>query len=68
MIVSKKIALAVINEALKTGVDFAELYVQDRTQHSINISHKNVENCSTSFTYGAGIRLISNGKVVYGYT
>ena len=68
MIVSKNVALAVINEALKTGVDFAELYVQNRTQHGINISHKNVENCSTSYVYGAGIRLISNGKVVYGYT
>lgn len=68
MIVSKSIALAAINEALKTGADFAELYAQSRTQHSISLSHKRVESCSTKYIYGAAIRIISGGKVVYGYT
>lgn len=68
MTVNKNIALDVINEALKTGADFAELYTQNRTQHTINIAHKRVEACATSYTYGAGIRIISDGKVVYGYT
>ena len=68
MIVSKSLAAAVLKEALKTGADFAELYAQDRKNHSISISHKRVDSVSTDIVYGAGIRLIQGDRVIYGYT
>ena len=68
MTVTKKVALETLNEALKTGADFVELYTQDRRTHNIQVSHKRVENCITNYTYGAGLRLIKDGRIVYGYT
>lgn len=68
MIVSKPLALCVLNEALKSGADFAELYVQDKKIHNITISHKCIDSIDNRLIYGAGIRLFKGLQVVYGYT
>jgi TldD protein len=68
MIISKPMAISVLNEALKSGADFAEIYVQNKTSHILNLSHKRVDTNTSSLTFGAGIRLIKDLNVVYGYT
>ncbi len=68
MLVTKSIATSVLEEGLKSGADYAELYVQNKKVHNILVSHKRVEACSTNLIYGAGIRLIQGEQVVYGYT
>ena len=68
MILSKQVGISVLNEGLKTGADFAEIFVQDEKSHAIVLSHKRVEAVSGKATFGAGIRLIKGKKVVYGYT
>ncbi len=65
---SKKIALAVLNEGLKTGADFAELYIQDKLSNIISLSHKKVDSISSHLIYGAGVRLMKGNSYVYGYT
>lgn len=69
MILSKQLAVLVLNEGLKSGADFAEIFVQDEFDHSISLSHKRVDSVVSKEIYGAGIRLIKGkDKVVYGYT
>ncbi len=68
MILSSKIALEVLNEGLRTGADFAEIFVQDETDHILSINHRKVDVNSSNLIYGAGIRLNKDGQQVYGYT
>ena len=41
--ISKSIALAVINESLETGADYSELFFEDSHSHSIRIENGKVE-------------------------
>ena len=68
MIISNKLALAVINEGLKTGADFAEIYVQDEVDHRLSLGYHRVDVNASNLIYGAGIRLNKDGRQVYGYT
>lgn len=64
----KNIALEVLNEGLKTGADFAELYIQNKFSQSLILSHKIVDSYNSSLTYGASIRLMLGTKCIFGYT
>ena len=66
--ISKKVAIDVLNAGLSTGADFAEIYIEEKLSNSINIDNGKVENSVVGKTYGAGIRLLKNFRSVYGYT
>ena len=64
----QKIAERVLNVALETGADFAELYVQSKTVQTVALEYRKVDEVSTRLIYGAGLRLRRGLKQVYGYT
>ena len=66
--ISKTTAIKVLNEALKTGADFAEIYVEQDEATSISMDNRKVETCNDTLTFGAGIRLLKDLQSVYGYT
>lgn len=66
--ISKKLAIFVLNKALATGADFAEIYIQEKQDKTIVLSNKKVETLSKKIIFGAGIRLFKGTKSVYGYT
>ena len=66
--ISKKIAIDVLNAGLSTGADFAEIFIEEKISHSITIDNGKVENSVVGKTYGAGIRLLKKFRSVYGYT
>jgi len=66
--ISKKLAIFVLNKALATGADFAEIYIQEKKDKIIVLSNKKVDTLSQKLIFGAGIRLFKGNKVVYGYT
>ncbi len=66
--ISKTTAIKVLNEALKTGADFAEIYVEQDEATSISMDNRKVESCNDTLTFGAGIRLLKELQSVYGYT
>ncbi len=66
--ISKKLALEVLNIATETGADFAEIYLEEENSMSISVDNGKVESCNDSLTYGAGIRLLKELQSVYGYT
>ena len=66
--ISKKLAIEVLNEMLSTGADYAEIFYED--SHSCNVSLENGKVASSSYniTSGAGLRLLKENRCVYGYT
>ena len=66
--ISKKLAIEVLNTGLSTGADFAEIFIENRTSGAITVDNGKVEGASVTKTYGAGIRLLQKNRSVYGYT
>ena len=66
--ISKKLAIEVLNIATSTGADFAEIYLEENNSSSIALDNGKVESCQDALTYGAGIRLLKDLQSVYGYT
>ena len=57
-----------LDESLKTGADFAEIFFEDTNRSSLRVTSGEVTDTSFSNIHGAGVRLIKNSDVVYGYT
>lgn len=57
----------ILEQALRGGADFAELYFEDRDEHSIKFNQV-VRDVVKTRLYGAGIYLIAGTQTVYAYT
>ena len=68
MIIKKSVVLQVLNAALATGGDLAEIYYQDSIVHKYVLNYKKVDLVSSSKQCGVGIRILKGKKYVYGYT
>ncbi len=66
--ISKKLALEVLNIATQTGADFAEIYLEEENSADVSVDNGKVESSNDSLNYGAGIRLLKDFESVYGYT
>ena len=66
--ITKKVALKVLNAALSTGGDYAEIYLEENFSQSISVDNGCVEKIAKNETYGAGIRILNGFQSVYGYT
>lgn len=66
--ISKSLALLVINEALSTGGDYAEIFYEDSHSHSFSIENGKVETASSNSMNGVGLRILKNNQCVYGFT
>lgn len=66
--ISKKLAIDVLNEALSTGADYAEIFYEDSWSKGISIENGKVENASSNSLCGVGLRLLKENQCIYGYT
>lgn len=66
--ISRTSAERVLNAALATGGDFAELYMEDGESHSISMLDGVVENAAYSRARSAGVRILSGTRSAYAYT
>lgn len=57
-----------LNRAMKSEADFAEIFEEETHTQSMTQLDDNVENISASVRAGAGIRLYKGTSSVYGYT
>ena len=64
----KKLLQKLIDEALSTGADFAEIFLEDTMSSRISVTSGDVTSTSASNVHGAGVRLILGVDEVYGYT
>ncbi|MFP4077937.1 MAG: TldD/PmbA family protein [Candidatus Izemoplasmataceae bacterium] len=58
----------VLNAALESEADFAEVYVEHTWQQSMSLQDQKVENIGTNELSGAGIRIAKGYQSVYGHT
>ena len=65
---NQNVAQAVIAEALKTGGDFAEIFLEDRQNNNISMLSGKVESVNSRRLHGAGVRVFSGFQGVYVYT
>ena len=66
--ISQAVASRVMVEAMKTGADFAEIFMEDRDNLSLSMLDGQVENVSTAREHGAGIRILCGDRSIYVYT
>ena len=66
--ISKSIAIEVLNKGLATGADYAEIFIEETKTSNIIIENGRVEATVSGRTFGAGIRLLKELRSVYGYT
>ncbi|MDO4483053.1 MAG: TldD/PmbA family protein [Clostridia bacterium] len=64
----QNIAAEVLACAVKTGGDFAEIFMEDAVNHGITLRSGVIESANTSRRHGAGIRVLSGTQAVYVYT
>lgn len=64
----KKVVYNVITAAMENGADFAEVFVEDKTNTSLLYSDGRIENAVLGNDFGVGIRVIKGFKTVYAYT
>jgi TldD protein len=58
--ISKKLALEVLNVALSTGGDFAEIFLEETHSATYLVENGKTQPPTTSLTYGAGIRILKD--------
>jgi len=61
-------AQLVLESALTTGADFAELYMEDTTSNSLVMVNGEVDNATSARSTGAGVRVFRGTRSAYAYT
>lgn len=59
---------SVLNECLRTGGDFAELYFEDSTEHNLYLVNGNMDRTEAVRICGCGIYVLRGTKSSYAYT
>ena len=66
--ISNSLAIEVLNRALATGGDYAEIYLEQTDSESVLLDNGKVEAVGSRQAFGAGIRILQGYRCVYGYT
>ena len=66
--ISKSLAIEVLNEALATGADYAEIFFEDSNSYMVRVLNNKVEASTSGSLCGVGLRLLKENQSVYGYT
>ena len=67
-LIDKRLAADVLDTALATGGDFAEIFVENSQADVIKMSELQVKNISSSLVSGVGVRIFSGAFQTYAYT
>lgn len=62
------IAQEVLSAALKSGADFAEIFLEDRLNNSLSMRNETVETISSGRIHGAGVRIFTGLRCIYAFT
>ena len=64
----QNIAREVLREAVRTGGDFAEIFVEDRIDNTLMMRSGRIETANIGRLHGAGVRVFSGTNAVYVHT
>ncbi|MBM3707106.1 MAG: TldD/PmbA family protein [Actinobacteria bacterium] len=62
-----KLSKKVLNELLGKGVEFSEIFVQNRILNNLKLEDSKIESSSSGFELGCGLRIISGDSTYYAY-
>ncbi|MDD3889514.1 MAG: TldD/PmbA family protein [Syntrophomonadaceae bacterium] len=65
---NKRTLARVLDEALKKGGDFAEIYIEEKQGNNIFCEDNRIEKINSGREKGAGIRVVKDGNTAYVYT
>ena len=68
MMLDRNIAAEVLARAVKTGGDFAEIFMEDNTSSNMTLKSDRIESLGTAREHGAGIRVFEGTRAIYVYT
>lgn len=66
--ISKELAQKVLAEALRTGADLAEIYVEDVLSLTLGLDDSRLEQAVRGADRGAGVRVFFGNLITYAYT
>lgn len=66
--ISKKLALDIINLSLETGADYSEIFYEDSYSNVVSVENGKVNVSTSGSLCGVGLRLLQGNRSVYGYT
>lgn len=58
----------VLEEALSTGGDWSDLFVEETRRHKAELSENTIKSVAHNENTGAGVRVVKDGKEFYAYT
>ena len=64
----KNLVHDMLSEALATGGDFSELFVENHQRNSISMVNGIIEKAQSGINYGAGLRIFNGFNAIYAYT
>jgi TldD protein len=64
----KALIKKVLEAALTTNADFAEVFIEDKFQTDISLLSNEIQSVNNSKTFGVGVRVAKGYQRVYGYT
>ena len=64
----QNLAREVLACAVRTGGDFAEIFMEDRVDHALLMRSGRIENVNSGRIHGAGIRVFSGTNAIYVHT
>ena len=64
----QNVAREVLAEAVRTGGDFAEIFLEDRVNHSLLMRSRHLETVDSGRQHGAGVRVFTGTNAIYVYT
>lgn len=64
----KNLGNAILSEALSTGGDYAEIYVENTRGLFLNSGNDKIKSCNSGLSYGMGIRIFKDDFFTYVYT
>ncbi|MCL5771583.1 MAG: TldD/PmbA family protein [Actinobacteria bacterium] len=65
--IDKETAKKVLNQLLGSGGQFSELFIQKKVSNSLRLDDNKIENASSGFEIGCGLRLIYEDSTYYAY-
>ncbi|MGD9909980.1 MAG: TldD/PmbA family protein [Candidatus Izemoplasmatales bacterium] len=68
MLLEKTLIEQILDTALSTGADFAEVYTEEKVSDSIQLIGGRVEKVASVKVFGVGVRIALKLQSVYGYT
>ena len=66
--ISKSVALLVLNKALETGADYAEIFYEDSHSFGVIVENFKTHGSTSNSLCGVGLRLLKENQCIYGYT